>query len=429
MRNHGQRAQPCRLSEFRPALRVLCLIDSLGSGGAQRQLVTLAIGLKNRGHLVRFVTYRAEHHFLPLLEEAGIVPELVPPCSYPHRALSLRRLIRRGSQDVVLSFLDSPNLYAALAALPHRSWGLVVSDRSADPELSKGLKRYVRQTYRFADAVVCNSHTNRLMLQQAFPFLHDKVHTIFNAVDLNLFRPGRRSAVLGRAAPSEPLRVVVAASHQENKNLVNVARALLHLKDQGHGSAVVVDWYGESRADPRPLERAQEFIRDNGLDEVLRLHPETADIARCYEEADVVALFSFFEGLPNTICEGMAQGKPILLSNVCDASALVKDGSNGLLCDPSSPEDIAKRLWRLATMTSEERTAMGVESRARAESLFNEAAVLDHYELLLTAAARRAAQAVSIQWPAEVPASAHATVQRWTRDHRNTSAYPPRDEQ
>jgi glycosyltransferase involved in cell wall biosynthesis len=33
-------------------------------------------------------------------------------------------------------------------------------------------------------------------------------------------------------------------------------------------------------------------------------------------ESDVVALVSKLEGLPNTVCEGMALGKPIIMTRV-----------------------------------------------------------------------------------------------------------------
>lgn len=49
-------------------MKVLCLIDSLGSGGAQRQLVGLASLLKEREYDVLVVYYHSDH-FLFLFEE------------------------------------------------------------------------------------------------------------------------------------------------------------------------------------------------------------------------------------------------------------------------------------------------------------------------------------------------------------------------
>ena len=53
--------------------RILCFIDSLGAGGAQRQLVNLAIGLKKRDYIVSFLVYHVDDFYLPILQENGIV--------------------------------------------------------------------------------------------------------------------------------------------------------------------------------------------------------------------------------------------------------------------------------------------------------------------------------------------------------------------
>ena len=150
-------------------VKLLCFISSLGSGGAERQLTTLAVALKKRGHEVRFLVYHPEDHFLPLLQAADIPCEVIPPCSHLLRALVVRRILRQGWQDVVLAFLEAPCLYAELAHLPRQKWGLVAGERLADPGLGLGRARWRRQVHRFADAVVTNSHTNRLMLHNRLP--------------------------------------------------------------------------------------------------------------------------------------------------------------------------------------------------------------------------------------------------------------------
>ena len=52
-------------------MKVLCLIDGLGSGGAQRQLVGLASLLKKEGYDVLVVYYHGDHFFVPFLKEKG----------------------------------------------------------------------------------------------------------------------------------------------------------------------------------------------------------------------------------------------------------------------------------------------------------------------------------------------------------------------
>jgi len=394
-------------------MKIICLIDSLGSGGAQRQLVTLAVGFKKRGHEVRFLTYHPYDHFLPLLKAADIPCQLVPPCSYLNRGLAIRRILRQGWQDVVLAFLEGPCLYAELARIPRQNWGLVVGERCADPQIKKGTGRWLRHAHRLADAVICNSHTNRLMLEAEFPFLRLKLATVYNMVDLELFRPIPAVPRDVDNHQARAFRIAVAASYQEKKNMMGVAKALLILKRNRNNPPVVVDWFGAMQPDAKPFKRAKQFLVETGLSETLRFHPATHDIVGEFSQADAIGLFSFFEGLPNAVCEGMACGKPIILSNVCDAGNLVLDGKNGFLCDPSSPESMAKAIGRLAALSFDARRQMGLASRELAKRLFDAQIVIERYEKIFESAVCREPVAADGSWPAAVPESAVRTVKEW----------------
>ncbi len=274
-------------------MRILCLIDSLGSGGAQRQLVTLAVGLKKRGHEVRFLVYHPHDHFLSLLQDAGIPRQVVPPCSYVKRVLAIRHILRQGWQDVVLAFLEAPCLYAEIASIPHRRWGLVVGERSANPAIMKSIGSVLRQFHHFADAIVCNSHTANLILEVKHQSLKKKMATVYNLVDLQEFMPASFSHRTGTAADVHSFRIVVVASYQENKNMMGVAKALLHLKSMNRKQKLVVDWFGAVQPDSTPFDKVKKFITENGLVESFRLNNETHDITIEFSNADAVGLFSF----------------------------------------------------------------------------------------------------------------------------------------
>ncbi len=394
-------------------MRIFCLIDSLGSGGAQRQLVTMAVGLKKRGHLIRFLVYHKNDHFLPLLQAEDIYCQIIQPCSYVQRVLAIRQILREGWQDVVLAFLEAPSFYAELACIPTKRWGLVVGERLADPSMRRGIGLWLRQFHRLADAVVCNSYTNQLMLEALFPFLKKKMFTVYNTVDLTLFHSVSDETINNENICERGFRIVIAAGYHEKKNMINVAKALLILKNKKIPLPIVVDWFGAMQADQVPYKKVQQFIAENELENIFRLHDTTRDIAIEYCNADAIGLFSFYEGLPNVVCEGMASGKPILLSNVCDAGNLVEDGKNGFLCDPSSPEDIADKIIIMFTLSELQRRQMGLESRRMAELLFAESVVIDRYEHILKLAADHFLLPVDCSCPSEVPESALWTVQHW----------------
>ena len=53
-------------------MKILCVIDSLGSGGAQRQMVNLARGFKSKGYDVEMLIYYPQLNFFrPEVEKAG----------------------------------------------------------------------------------------------------------------------------------------------------------------------------------------------------------------------------------------------------------------------------------------------------------------------------------------------------------------------
>jgi glycosyltransferase involved in cell wall biosynthesis len=134
-----------------------------------------------------------------------------------------------------------------------------------------------------------------------------------------------------------------------------------------------------------------------------------------YRNADAVVLPSFFEGLPNTICEAMACGCPILQSNICDAGNLVKEGVNGFLFDPASPQSIAETLLRFAALTPDQRRAFGAASRRMAERMFSEEAVADAYERILSDASA-GHRTTPQHWVPEVPESSVRTATIRTSD-------------
>jgi len=68
-------------------MKLLCVIDSLGSGGAQRQIVELAKGFKKKGHRVQFLTYHDINFFKPQLDRIDIPVQTILEPNYVKRLL------------------------------------------------------------------------------------------------------------------------------------------------------------------------------------------------------------------------------------------------------------------------------------------------------------------------------------------------------
>jgi glycosyltransferase involved in cell wall biosynthesis len=247
-------------------MNITMLTESLGSGGAERQLCTLAVEMKRRGHFVQVVTYAPGDFYRPMLEEAGIKNIFLGGTGRWDWLSRVRRFLRHDQQDVVLAFLQSCAVYAELSALPCRRWGLVVSERLALPDQFGGQSRFGKYFHLVADAVTVNSHANRLMLEAAVPWLKNRMVTIYNAVDLNRFKPatGLRS--------SNDFRLVVAARINRQKNLSGAIDAIDLLRRR-HGIRVSVDWFGNTADDQRLWHTCQKQIKQLRLSESFHIYP------------------------------------------------------------------------------------------------------------------------------------------------------------
>ena len=211
-------------------MKILCVIDSLGSGGAQRQLVNLAIGFKGKGYEVSFLVYHSINFFKETLDENHIaVHEIIDP-NYVKRLLKMRRFIRKGEYDSVLSFLEAANFICEISGLPWRKWKLVVGERSANPTILKSFKlKAYRWFHPLADYVVANSHANLSLIQKINPLLpKKKCQVIYNIVDFEKWKPDENYIPLKEGK----LRIIIAASHRYLKNLNGLVEAVNLLSDR-----------------------------------------------------------------------------------------------------------------------------------------------------------------------------------------------------
>jgi glycosyltransferase involved in cell wall biosynthesis len=87
--------------------------------------------------------------------------------------------------------------------------------------------------------------------------------------------------------------------------------------------------------------------------------------------AHVALLLSWREGLPRTLVEAMACGRPVVATDVVGCRALVRDGVDGFLVPRDSVEATAQALRALYD-EPHRRAAMGAAARQRFESGYSE---------------------------------------------------------
>ena len=133
-------------------MNILLLIDNLGSGGAQRQIVTLGILLNNFQQNVTILTYSEGGFFKQDVQNNGINHYYCKASNLFSRILKVRKFIRHGKYDVVISFMDVPNFLNNFAAIGGKSWKVITSERSSNISTFESMKGKIFSIFqRFSD--------------------------------------------------------------------------------------------------------------------------------------------------------------------------------------------------------------------------------------------------------------------------------------
>jgi hypothetical protein len=356
-------------------VKILLFIDSLGSGGAQRQMVELALGFKEKGLDVSFLTYHNLNFFKSQLGNDISVETIIEP-NYIKRILKIRKYIRKNNFNAVISFLSGPCFISSIATFPCKNWKLIVGERSSNPVILKSLKgRAFRYMHFFADFVVANSYANIDMVKKANPFLSSKkCKVIYNIVDLNKWTIDEKYVPY----KNDKLNIIVASSHQYLKNFNVLIEGVKLLTKEEHNK-LQIDWYGEVL--DNSYEDSITKIENYNLKGVFNLYQPTNQIHEKMRGYDVVGLFSFYEGLPNAVCEGMAASKFVIASNVSDNQKLLN--SLDFIIDPNNPVSVTQILRKLLKFDKDLIHETGKNNRIKAEKLFDRETILNEYLQLM----------------------------------------------
>lgn len=349
--------------------KILCLIDALRSGGAERQMIGLYTLLRSRGYKVDFATYLPSNFYTDFAKQnEGCFIFLEAKTNKLSKFLAVRQCVKKGGYDVIIAYKDGATMLACLLKLSGCHVSVIVSERVTTQRLTLR-DRAKFFLYRFADYIVPNSYSQEKFINRNYPHLSAKVQTITNFTDTDSFTPQD-------IAPHNPLVILTVARIAEQKNIKRYLQAIKILKES-HIHARFV-WYG--REEEKQYARdCYQLILDLDIADMVSFLPPTSEIINEYHKCDIFCLPSVYEGYPNVICEAMSCGKPILCSHICDNPQIVEDGTNGLLFDPMDVDDMVDKIAKLCNASHEERQEMGNYNRITALRKFSKDAFVDKY--------------------------------------------------
>ena len=307
-------------------MRILHVITSLHTGGAETLVVNLMPRFKALGHEVGVVVFNGEHTALMKRLEKEC-----PECKIfrlgtgyynPWYIVKLIRIMRK--YDVIHTHNSSPQLFAAIANIfCHKR--LVTTEHNTNNRKRGNaiLSMIDKWMYPRYDNVICISEIAEEKLRG---YLGDKcsvmsvecldgkktqnrklktnIITINNGVDVEAIHQAKEIEEL----KTDKFVVVMVAGFREAKDQDTVVKALSLLPKEQYEVWLVGDGVRK--------ESVERLVLSLGLQGNVKFLGLRTDVPNILKTADAVVMSSHWEGLSLSNIEGMSAGKPFIASDV-----------------------------------------------------------------------------------------------------------------
>jgi hypothetical protein len=321
-------------------LKVLHVITSLRTGGAERLMVDLLPRLRERGLVVELaVLDGTQTDFYSALEALGIRIHMlgmgVRAMHSPRCVPALRRLMRQF--DVIHTHNTPCQFFVAIASVGMKQAPKLVTtehstmNRRRNSFLFRLLDKWMYGRY---NKIIGVSDSTTLSLLNYLHGLQQSI-TINNGIAVDAFLHATAAQDIMEAF-GQNKRLVMSAAFRYPKDHETVIRAL-HLLPNNYHLLLAGD--GERRT------MVEDFVEKELLSQRVHFLGNRNDVANVLKAADVIVMSSRYEGLSLSSLEGLASGRPVVASDVPGLREIVGDA--GLLFPQGDAQALAKTILDL----------------------------------------------------------------------------------
>jgi glycosyltransferase involved in cell wall biosynthesis len=368
----------------------------------------LMSAMKDRGFSV--LACGPEDEFRPLIERAGVGFRHVQtslhgvnPVVELRVIAALWRLYRREKPHVVHHFALKPAIYGSIAA---RLAGVPVIVNTVTGlgfafQVGGALERLVRILWRIGCGrrtwTIFQNPDNLKLFLEAGLVDADRTRLIRGSgVDCRRFAPApEANARTDRA----PVRFLMFGRLLRDKGVLEYLEAARIVRERmlaapGGISATFVLLGGAPAGNPtgvredsltNPATISPSVVQDYVKKGLIEYHPHDEDVLPHIHAADVVVLPSYGEGLPRSLLEALACGKPVITTKAPGCREVVQHLENGVLVQPRSADDLASAFEYVLAHTRGLRKMGEVSRRLAVESFSDEVVVSQVIETYRTA--------------------------------------------
>ncbi len=309
-------------------MKVTLVIFGLGSGGAERVMSIIANYWASHGWDVTLLVLVDETSFYQLDPRIKLKFLQIPRSSGKQsidrvlintwqRVRVLHQAIRASQPDIVISFMNSINVYTILAC-----WNLTIPTIVCEhiypgfSDANKIWQQAMKWAYRHADLVT-------VLTQNALPFY--PADRGYRAIVMpNPVMAPDSAIATERVLPTPSLLAIGRLQPQKGFDLL--LRAFDRLQAKHPDWQLTILGEGPMRAE---LEALRSKLK---LTDRVHLIGAVQNVPDYLRQADLFVLPSRFEGFPMALCEALAYGLPAIAADCLSGPRdIIDDGVNGLL--------------------------------------------------------------------------------------------------
>lgn len=347
-------------------MKILHVITSLRTGGAEKLMVDLLPRMKAKGHEVDLCVFDGVRTpFYEELESKGV--KVIPLGYSVYSLFNICKLVplMRG-YDIVHSHNTACQYFVALASFFSKCKIYTTEHNTSNRRRNIWWLMLDRWIYGRYDKVVCISElTKKNLIQHIGISFEDKCVIIYNGIDLKTF------AGISSSPITNEKKVLMVSAFREQKDQKTLIKAMKELP-----SDYVLELAGGG--DERLIDECKQLVHELQLDERVEFMGVRTDIPSLLAESDVVLLSSHYEGLSLSSLEGMASGKPFVASDVEGLRDIVS--GYGVLFPHGDSKVLATEIRRLCEDTVYAKQ-VAVRCQARAKMFDIEVMVQNYLNL------------------------------------------------
>lgn len=314
-------------------MKVLHIIATLGSGGAEKLLVDVLPYMNNKGIRSDVLILSDKNNFFKgELERQGIKVFWTGLKSVysPLQIFKIGKFIK--NYDIIHTHLFTPQLWTAIAKIFFGKKKYLITtehstyNRRRDYAILKPLDKLMYSLY---DRIICITDSVEKELISYLPFLKEKTIVINNGININKFKnaiPYKKEEIIKVNDKNVKIILMVAAM-RDQKDHDTLIRAKKYLPDNFH-----IVFVGDGPRKKLLYDLSSKYKNIHFLG-------ERKDVERIMKTADVFVLSSHWEGFGLAAVEAMAAGLPVIVSNVPGLRDVV--GNGGKTFEPRNEKELA----------------------------------------------------------------------------------------